>query len=62
MFYNDNLIIELLNFYSFGSKFLKDYLNKFLSPFESKVFWLSKVLFCQRKIQEGILLFKLFSR
>ena len=28
MFYNVNLFIELLNFYSFGSKFLKDYLNK----------------------------------
>ena len=38
MFYNVNLFIELLNFYSSGSKFLKDYLNKLLSPFESKVF------------------------
>ena len=26
MFYNVNLFIELLNFYSSGSKFLKDYL------------------------------------
>ena len=28
--------IELLNFYSSGSKLLKDYLNKLLIPFESK--------------------------
>ena len=31
MFYNVNLFIELFNFYSFGSKFLKDYLNNAIS-------------------------------
>ena len=39
MFYNVNLFNELLNFYSSGSKFLKDYLNKFWQLFlKARVF------------------------
>ena len=49
MFYNVNLFNELLNFYSSGSKFLEDYLNKpfsyrafcplFSSPFSYRTFF-----------------------
>ena len=39
MFYNVNIFNELLNFYSSGSKFLKDYLNKFWQVFlKARVF------------------------
>ena len=45
-----------LNFYSPELKFLKDYLNNFLSPIKVE-FSTLKVPFCQRKIRLGILLF-----
>ena len=54
MFYNVNLFIELLNFYSTRSKFLKDCLNKLLtSLFESKVFLAFKKMILPKKDSRG---------